>query len=156
MRYVLESNPYPSYITWLSPDGNTKLYTLNESYYYFETSSQEIYYTVESGLTEDLKKYFVYDLTIQQIFTLTPEILSDILDKYALIIEKYNIDVSLGKDVGDGIAQDSQNLNNQNQQGGGGGGSGIGQMMGMLQGMLGGQIKRPYAKHNAKTITKIS
>lgn len=140
--YALETNPYPSHITWVSSDGKTKLYTLNDSYYYFETSSQEIYYITESGLTNDLKKYFVFDLSIQKIFTLTPEILSDVLDKYALIIEKYNIDVSLGKDVGDGVAQDSENLNNQNQQGGGGGGgSGIGQMMGMLQGMLGGQLK---------------
>lgn len=147
--YVIETNPYPSYIEWESPDGLTKVYTINDSKYYFESSSEEIFYTIETGLTEDLMPYFaepvfqgVLIATTVEVPVLTPRILSDILNKYSSKIEIYNIDTSLGKNTGQGIANDSQGLNNQGNQGGGGGGmGGLGSMMGMLQGQLGGKLK---------------
>jgi hypothetical protein len=142
--YVLETDPYPSYIEWQSPDGATKIYTVNDSVFYFSSSNEELYYTLEIGLTTDLDIYFSnFYILVQGVptyYILTPKILSDILNKYALIAEQKNIDYSLGKDAGSGIADDSQNLNNSGNQGGGGGG-GMGQMMGMLQGQLGGKLK---------------
>lgn len=134
--YVLENNPYPAFIEWESPDGNTTVYTENTSEYYFDSASEEIFYNTEVDLTNDLIPYF-------KDKNLTASILNNILDKYALIIEQYNLDSSLGKGVGAGISQDQSSLNSQNNSGGGGGGGagGIGQMMGMLQNMLGGQLK---------------
>jgi hypothetical protein len=148
--YTIENDPYPAFIEWKSPDETITVYTKNNSIYYFESSNEEIYYTIETGLTTDLKDYFVINFGI---FILTPKILSDILDKYALIVEQYNIDASLGKGAGEGVSNDSQNLNNQNG-GGGGGGSGIGQMMGMLQGQLGGQLKEHMQNITQKQLPK--
>lgn len=135
--YPLEYNPYPAYIEWKSPDETITVYTVNSSKYYFESSNEELYFNIETGLTNDLRDYFVINFGV---YVLTPKILSDILDKYALIAEQYNLDASLGKGAGEGLSQDQQSLNNAGS-GGGGGSNPLGQMMGMLQGQLGGNLK---------------
>lgn len=135
--YALDNDPYPAFIEWKSPDETITFYTENHSVYYFESSDEEIYYNLETDLTKDLKNYFFINFGV---YILTPEILSDILDKYAIIVEQYNLDASLGKNAGAGISQDQQGLNAAGS-GGGTGNNPLGQMMGMLQGQLGGKLK---------------
>ena len=149
--YPLDYNPYPAFIEWKSSDETITVYTKNDSVYYFENSNEEIYYTIETGLTVDLRDYFVINFGV---YILTPKILSDILNKYALVAEQYNLDMSLGKDAGSGLSQDQQNLNNSGNQGGGGGGNQMGQMMGTLQGQLGGKLKEHMQNIMEKQLPK--
>lgn len=129
--YVLSLDPYPGYQEWVSyTNSNDKLWVKKpEVHYYFSSSSQEIYYTSEKELAEDLDPYFMFATPEKPSLIITMEILNSLLDKQRTNVETNTMNNALGNNSG-------------NQNSGGGGGGGAGQALGMLQGMLGGQLQQ--------------
>lgn len=92
--YTFDSDPYPGYIQWNSPDNTKKVFTKRPAQsYVFSSSSQEIYSDSERELAKDLDVYI-------RNKNLTVSILNSILSKQTTNIEQNTLNNSVGNNVG--------------------------------------------------------
>lgn len=96
MYYPVNSDPYPGYVHWVSPDGKTNVFTArkpNEKIY--TDAEEEIYATCEIELAEDLRPYF-----IKKDLILTAVILNRFLQKQDNNVQNNGMEKAMGKNAG--------------------------------------------------------
>lgn len=129
--YTLDTDPYPGYIEWESPDGTTRVWVKREpKSFVFASASEEVYSISEREIAADLDQFFIKTSSVTYFKYLTAADLNVVMDKQVNNVQNNNMNNNMG-----------------NNAAGGGGGNNmlqgmIQQILGLLQQVTGEQLPK--------------